>query len=79
MESSATGNVESTTQRNPRRRAETLSSVRSLIGLHERPPIEGGHEDLEHQKLAWSRISLALREPFSGSWNFHHDMSSLIL
>lgn len=48
-----------------RRRADTMSSVRSYIGLKPEAPIDEEHEDLEHHELLWSRIRLALREPFA--------------
>lgn len=48
-----------------RRRVDTMSSVRSYIGLKPEVPIDEEHEDLEHQELLWSRIRLALREPFA--------------
>ena len=52
-------------QAKPRSRGETLSSVRSKLGLHPDAPIDNEHEDLEHHELLWSRIKLALREPFA--------------
>ncbi len=48
-----------------RRRVDTMSSVRSYIGLKPEAPIDKEHEDLEHHELLWSRIRLALREPFA--------------
>lgn len=42
-----------------------MSSVRSHIGLKPEAPIDAEHEDLEHHELLWSRIRLALREPFA--------------
>lgn len=48
-----------------RRRVDTMSSVRSYIGLKPEAPIDEEHEDLEHHELLWSRIRLALREPFA--------------
>ena len=52
-------------QAKPRSRGETLSSVRSKLGLHPDAPIDNEHEDLEHHELLWSRVKLALREPFA--------------
>ncbi len=52
-------------QEGSRRRVDTMSSVRSYMGLKAEAPIDKGHEDLEHQELLWSRIRLALREPFA--------------
>lgn len=52
-------------QEGSRRRVDTMSSVRSHIGLKPEAPIDAEHEDLEHHELLWSRIRLALREPFA--------------
>lgn len=52
-------------QDGPRRRVDTMSSVRSHIGLKAEAPIDEEHEELKHQELLWSRIRLALREPFA--------------
>ena len=52
-------------QEGSRRRANTMSSVRSYIGLKPEAPIDEEHEELEHHELLWSRIRLALREPFA--------------
>lgn len=52
-------------QNGHRRRADTMSSVRSYIGLQPEAPIDKEHDDLEHHELFWSRIRLALREPFA--------------
>lgn len=51
-------------QAGSRRRVDTMSSVRSYIGLKPEAPIDE-HEDLEHHDLLWSRIRLALREPLA--------------
>ena len=48
-----------------RRRVDTMSSVRSYMGLKPEAPIDEEHEELEHHELLWSRIRLALREPFA--------------
>ena len=52
-------------QQQSRRRVDTMSSVRSHIGLKPKAPIDEEHEDLKHHDLLWSRIRLALREPFA--------------
>ena len=52
-------------QERSRRRVDTMSSVRSHIGLKPEAPIDEEHEELEHHGLLWSRIRLALREPFA--------------
>ena len=52
-------------QEGSRRRVDTMSSVRSYIGLKPEAPIDKEHDDLEHHELLWSRIRLALREPFA--------------
>lgn len=52
-------------QEGSRRRVDTMSSVRSYMGLQPEAPIDEEHEHLEHHKLLWSRIRLALREPFA--------------
>ncbi|KAL8677543.1 MAG: hypothetical protein Q9224_000203 [Gallowayella concinna] len=41
------------------------STVRRRFGLQPDVPLDDGHQDLEHQKLLWSRIRLAMREPFA--------------
>lgn len=48
-----------------RRRVDTMSSVRSYMGLNPEAPIDEEHERLEHHNLLWSRIRLAFREPFA--------------
>ena len=63
--SSNENNTKFTQQEKPRSRGETLSSVRSYLGLHPEAPIHEEHEDLEHHELLWSRIKLTLREPFA--------------
>ena len=52
-------------QEGSRRRVDTMSSVRSHIGLKPEAPIDEEHEELKHHDLLWSRIRLALREPFA--------------
>ena len=52
-------------QEGSRRRADTMSSVRTYMGLKPEAPIDEEHEQLEHHELVWSRIRLALREPFA--------------
>ena len=52
-------------QEGSRRRVDTMSSVRSYIGLKPEAPIDEEHDDLEHHELLWSRIRIALREPFA--------------
>lgn len=52
-------------QEGSRRRADTMSSVRSYMGLKPEAPIDEEHEHLEHHELLWSRTRLALREPFA--------------
>lgn len=46
-------------------RLGALPSVRAHIGLKPAVSIDHDHEGLEHQNLAWSRVRLALREPFA--------------
>lgn len=52
-------------QEGSRRRVDTMSSVRSYVGLKPEVPIDEEHEELEHHGLLWSRIRLAFREPFA--------------
>ena len=52
-------------QEGSHRRVDTMSSVRSYVGLKPEAPIDEEHEELEHHQLLWSRIRLALREPFA--------------
>lgn len=42
-----------------------LSTVRSRFGLHPEVPLDEEHQNLEHHELLWSRIRLAMREPFA--------------
>jgi len=39
--------------------------TRTLLGLKASAPLVDEHLDLEHHDLLWSRIRLALREPFA--------------
>lgn len=39
--------------------------TRILLGLKASAPLADEHKDLEHHDLVWSRIRLALREPFA--------------
>ena len=48
-----------------RRRVDTMTSVRSYIGLESEVPIDEEHEHLEHHELLWNRIRLALGQPFA--------------
>lgn len=52
-------------QQQSRQRVDTMSSVRSHICLKPKAPIDEEHERLKHHDLLWSRIRLALREPFA--------------
>ena len=52
-------------QQQSRRRVDTMSSVRSHLGLKPKAPIDEEHEHLKHHDLLWSRTRLALREPFA--------------
>ena len=63
--SSKESSTKPTQQEKPSSRGETLSSVRTYLGLHPHVPIDDEHEDLEHHDLLWSRIMLTLREPFA--------------
>ena len=63
--SSKESSTKPTQQEKPSSRGETLSSVRTYLGLHPHVPIDDEHEDLEHHELLWSRIRLTLREPFA--------------
>jgi hypothetical protein len=42
--------------------------IRSALGLHQKPPVHEAHEGHIHHQLLWSRIRLALREPFAEFW-----------
>lgn len=44
-------------------RENTLSSIRTKIGLEPMPPIVEGHE--EHHHLTWSSVRVVMREPFA--------------
>lgn len=39
--------------------------TRTLLGLTPSAPLVYEHQDLEHHDLVWSRVRLALREPFA--------------
>ena len=39
--------------------------TRTLLGLKDAAPVVDEHRYLEHHNLLWSRIRLALREPFA--------------
>ncbi len=39
--------------------------TRTLLGLTALAPLVKEHQDLEHHDLVWSRVRLALREPFA--------------
>lgn len=56
---------ESTIQARSRHRGDTLDSVRHYLGLEPEAPVAQDHQSLEHHDLLWSRIRLALREPFA--------------
>ena len=56
---------ESTIQPRSRHRGDTLDSVRNYLGLKPEAPVAEDHQSLEHHGLLWSRIRLALREPFA--------------
>lgn len=45
-----------------------LRHARSAIGLHPQAPIDSDDDADERQKLLWSRIRIALREPFAEFW-----------
>lgn len=42
-----------------------VSTVRSRFGLQPNAPLDEEHQDLDHHELLWSRIRLAMREPFA--------------
>lgn len=42
-----------------------LQSTRGLLGLHPQAPVDEGHDQLPHSDLWWSKVRLALREPFA--------------
>ena len=48
-----------------RRTSHQVHGLRSKLGLHPLAPIDEEHDRAEHQDLLWSRIRLALREPFA--------------
>jgi aquaglyceroporin related protein len=47
------------------RTSRKMTSFRSALGLHPLAPIDETHDTAPHQDLLWSKIRLALREPFS--------------
>lgn len=46
----------------------TLRRPRTLIGLSPNAPLVEDHDYHDHQKLWWSRVRIALREPFAEFW-----------
>jgi hypothetical protein len=48
-----------------RRTSHRVHGLRSKMGLHPLAPIDEDHDYAAHQDLLWSRIRLALREPFA--------------
>jgi hypothetical protein len=48
--------------------SSTLRRTRSALGLHPSAPINEDHDLHERQKLWWSRVRIALREPFAEFW-----------
>ena len=52
-------------------RMGNLRTARTRIGLSSDVPIDQHHEGLEHQRLAWSKARLVLREPLAEFfWTF---------
>lgn len=49
----------------PNKTSSTLRKTRSALGLHPEAPIMADHDIEEYQKLWWSKIKIALREPFA--------------
>jgi aquaglyceroporin related protein len=47
------------------RTSHRVHGLRSKIGLHPVAPVIDEHDLAEHQDLLWSRVRLALREPFA--------------
>jgi aquaglyceroporin related protein len=53
-------------ERHPTERTSShLHKTRGILGLHPTAPIDETHDLAPHQDLLWSRIRLALREPFA--------------
>ncbi|KAK4569444.1 glycerol channel [Recurvomyces mirabilis] len=42
-----------------------LAHTRQWLGLHPSAPVEEEHDYAEHSKLWWSKIRIALKEPFA--------------
>lgn len=42
-----------------------MHGMRSKLGLHPQAPVNEEHDLAEHQDLVWSRVRMALREPFA--------------
>lgn len=49
----------------PTRASSNLQNTRSLLGLHPQAPIDEEHDLSENSNLWWSKVRLALREPFA--------------
>ncbi|KAF2690240.1 aquaporin [Lentithecium fluviatile CBS 122367] len=48
--------------------SSTLRRTRSALGLHPEAPLDEDHDHHERQTLWWSRVRIALREPFAEFW-----------
>jgi hypothetical protein len=48
-----------------KRTSSQMQKARGILGLHPSAPIDETHDLAPHQDLLWSRIRLALREPFA--------------
>jgi aquaglyceroporin related protein, other eukaryote len=49
----------------PHKTSSGLQKTRSALGLHPAAPILHDHDIEEYQKLWWSKVKIALREPFA--------------
>ena len=59
---------QTTTSMEPQKTSSTLHNTRGRLGLHPVAPIIEEHDAGEHSELWWSKVRLALKEPFAEFW-----------
>lgn len=46
----------------------TLIQPRTWMGLQPQAPLQEEHDEAEHNDLWWSKVKIALKEPFAEMW-----------
>lgn len=59
---------QTTTSLEPQKTSSTLHTTRGRLGLHPVAPVVEEHDAAEHSELWWSKVRLALKEPFAEFW-----------